>query len=486
MYQVNNVTAIGSEMTTLHQQLHWMTLTEVANSIRQRDISVSEIIESSLQRIEQVRPEINAFIEVFADEAREAATEADRRLQCGSPVGPLFGVPIGYKDMFSQLGKRASGASRIMGDVKPLATATVLRRLKDAGAINIAALNMSEFAAGPTGHNDHFGHCRNAWHQDHVSGGSSSGSGAATAAGAVYAAIGSDTGGSVRLPAAFNGLVGLKPTWGRISRHATMPRSWTLDTVGPLTRTTADCALMTSVIAGYDTLDSTTSQLSVPDYMSCLDASVRGLRVGVPANYFRDDISDEINELFEDACQVLIEQGCQVKIIEVPDPGEYDAIANAISKTEAASIHSKWMREQPQNYGLHAYSRTEFGFHVPATMYVDALSVRGAVMRDFVSKVFSKVDVMLTPVLNFEVPTIDETDERNPERISSMVGRITRNTRPFNYLGLPALTVPCGFTANHLPVGLQIVGRPFAETQLFTLASAYEKSTPWKDFHPSL
>lgn len=466
--------------------LHWLTLTDVAAAIRHREISVSEVVESTLKRIDSVRPTINAFIDVFADEAREAALEADRRMRVGMPVAPLFGVPLAHKDMFSRLGKRASGASKIMSEIEPRATATVMRRLDESGAINVAALNLSEFAAGPTGHNEHFGHCRNAWNPDHVSGGSSSGSGAATAAGAIYGAIGSDTGGSIRLPASFNGLVGLKPTWGRVSRHGAMPRAWSLDTIGPLTRTVADCALMTSVVAGYDPLDATSSRLAVPDYSRSLGGSVAGLRVGIPGNFFRDDISDEMATLFDDACRVLQDLGCRVEVIEVPDPGAYDAIANAISKSEAAAIHGRWMRERPEDYGRHGYARTESGLHVPATVYLDALAVRGAVMRDFVTDVFSRVDVLATPLLPFEVPTIAETDEHEPGRIPAMVGRITRNTRPFNYLGLPALTVPCGFTANHLPAGLQLVGRPFAEAGLLALGHAHERVTPWKDCHPDL
>lgn len=470
---------VGSELV-------WMSLTDVAGAIRRREVSVSEVVDASLKRIETVRPILNAFIDVFIDEAREAAQQADSRLQRSTPTAPLFGVPLAHKDMFSRLGKRASGGSRIMADVEPKATATVMRRLDEAGAINVAALNLSEFAAGPTGHNEHFGHCRNAWNPAHISGGSSSGSGAATAAGAVYGAIGSDTGGSIRLPASFNGLAGMKPTWGRVSRFGAMPRAWSLDTVGPLTRTVADCALMTSLVAGYDPRDSTTSRLPVPDYTRSLGRSVSGLRVGISSDYFRDDISDEVATLFDDACRVLQDLGCQVEVIDVPDPGAYDAIANAISKSEAAAVHGRWMRERPDDYGLHGYSRTESGFHIPAAVYLDALSVRGAVVRDFVSDVFSRVDVLATPSLSFEVPTIAETDERDPARIPAMVGRITRNTRPFNYLGLPALTVPCGFTANRLPAGLQLIARPYAESTLFALGGAYERITPWKDQHPTL
>ena len=467
-------------------ELHWMSLTEIALAIRQREVSVSEVVEASLRRIGAVRPIINAFIDVYADDAREAAEEADRQLRRATPTAPLFGVPLAHKDMFARLGKRATGASKIMTDVEPKATATVMRRLDDAGAINVGALNLSEFAAGPTGHNEHFGHCRNAWNPAHISGGSSSGSGAATAVGAIYGAIGSDTGGSIRLPASFNGLAGLKPTWGRVSRFGAMPRAWSLDTVGPLTRTVADCALMMSLVAGHDVQDATTSRLAVPDYIRSLGRSVNGMRIGIPANYFRDGVSDEVDTLFQEACRVLQDLGCRVDIIEVPDPGEYDAIANAISKSEAAAIHSRWMRERPKDYGRHGYSRTESGFHIPATVYLDALTVRSAVARDFVTQVFSRVDVLATPLLNFEVPTIADTDERDPGRIPAMVGRITRNTRPFNYLGLPALTVPCGFTANGLPAGLQLAARPFAESVLFALGGAYERVTPWKDRHPTL
>jgi aspartyl-tRNA(Asn)/glutamyl-tRNA(Gln) amidotransferase subunit A len=329
------------------------------------------------------------------------------------------------------------------------------------------------------GNNVHFGACRNPWDPESITGGSSSGSGAAVAARASYGSIGSDTGGSVRLPAAACGVVGLKTTYGRVSRYGALPRSWSLDTVGPLARTAEDCALLLAAIAGRDHLDPTTADLPVPDYHSKLGRPLKAQRLGVPSNFFFDDIDASLRVQLDQALEVLTGLGLKAGSVGVPDLARTFAISDAVGKSEAASAHERWIRERPQDYSLFVRSRTEAGFHIPATTYLAGMALRGPLLRDFLGRAFDTADVVFAPVMAVQVPKLSATEAGNPADVSRVVLSLTRFTRPINFLGLPSLSVPCGFTANGMPAAFQLIGRPFSEGTLLRIAHAYQQATDW-------
>lgn len=464
-----------------------MSLTGVADAIRRKKVSSVEVTRACIERAQQIQPTINCFIALEADDALKAAAKADQALRKrGAKIGPLHGVPLAHKDMYYRRGKISTCGSKILRDYRPDVTATVVERLAGAGAIWLGRLNMAEFAANPTGHNDHWGHCCNPWNPAHMTGGSSSGSGAAVAARACYGSLGSDTGGSVRLPAAACGVVGLKPTNGLISRYGIMPRSWSQDTVGPLTRTARDCARMTRVIAGADPRDPTCASSPVPNYERELAGGIKGLRIGVPINHYYEGATEDVRRCMELSLSVLASLGAKVIELEVPDPKRIFLLSNTVSVTEASVIHRKWMRERPQDYSLYVRSRIEPGFHIPATTYLEALNLRAHYLDEFMRTAYDKVDVLHTPVMVMPAPTLAETEPGASGAVAEIVGRITRNTRPTNYLGLPALSVPAGFSRQGLPVAFQLMGRPFSEALLFRAAHAYQRETDWHRRMPHL
>ncbi|BBK30860.1 aspartyl-tRNA(Asn)/glutamyl-tRNA(Gln) amidotransferase subunit A [Stella humosa] len=463
-----------------------MGVAELAGAIRHRQLSSVEATRAALHRISQWQPVVNAFVRVEADAALARAADLDRAAAAGQWAGPLHGVPLAHKDMFARAGGSMTGGSAILPGQPQPDPAPAVARLEAAGAITVGWLNMSEFAAGPTGHNIHFGHNRNPWDPSRITGGSSAGSGAAVAARMVAGALGSDTGGSIRLPAAMNGLIGLKPTYGRVSRAGSMPRAWSLDTIGPLTRTAADASLMMAAISGHDPRDPTTSRRPFPDDRTFLDRSVAGLRVGLPPQAWMADATPEVAGAVSAAMDVLAGLGMAGAAVPAPPLEPYFALGDAISKSEAAAAHGTWMRDRPQDYSVHVHSRTEAGYHIPATRYLEAMALRGRLLRQFVETVMAGIDLMAAPILTFPVPTIAETDEEQTAAIPAMVARLTRYTRPFNYLGLPALALPIGFDGAGLPMAVQLVGRPFSEPLLLRVAHQYQQATGWHRRVPNL
>jgi len=462
----------------MHDDIADLTLTDVADAIRAKRLSSEEATHVALDRIEAAQPVLNAFIAIDAEGALDAARAADAALARGEVYGPLHGVPLAHKDMFYRAGHVSTCGSTIRRDFVPDVTATVLDRLDAAGAIQVGTLNMSEFASSPTGHNVHTGHPRNPWNPDHITGGSSSGSGGATAARLVWGALGSDTGGSVRLPATMCGITGLKPTYGRVSRFGCMPLSWSMDHIGPLARSARDCARMMAVIAGYDPKDTTSSPRPVPDYEDALNGDLRGLRVGVPTNYFGDGLDDDVRAATDASLGVLLDLGAEAVPIHVPYLDDCTSIGNVLTRVEAASIHRRWLKTRPDDYGQIVRYRLEIGLSLPGTRYVEALNMRGPITDAFVRAVFDKVDVIHTPGMKIGVPTIAES-EPTPENTAWVANALTSCTRAFNYLGLPAISAPCGFDRRGLPVAMQLVGRPFAERRLLTIAHRYQLATDW-------
>ncbi|MBI1988315.1 MAG: amidase [Betaproteobacteria bacterium] len=456
-----------------------MSLCEVAQAIRRKRVSSLEVTRACLARAKAVQPTVNCFIAIEEDEALRAARAADRAVKRGAKLGSLHGVPLAHKDMFYRAGRVSTGGSKILRDYRPTVTATVVERLAAAGAIWLGNLNMAEFAANPTGHNEHWGDCCNPWNTAHITGGSSSGSGAAVAARTCYGSLGSDTGGSIRLPAAANGVVGLKPTYGRVSRHAILPRVWSLDTVGPLTRTVRDCARITAVIAGADPLDPTASAQPVPNYERLLDRRIRGWKIGVPRNHFYDGIAEDVRRAMEESLAVLRSLGARIIELDVPDPQHTYQLTNAIGQVESATIYANWLRERPQDFSLVVRTRTEAGMLVPGVSYLEALNARPRIAAEFVRQVYGTVDALHAPVMTMPVPTRAETTPGGSGEVMDMLARLTHNTRPINFLGLPSLAVPAGFADNGLPVAFQLIGRPFAEDVLLRIGDAFQAETDW-------
>jgi aspartyl-tRNA(Asn)/glutamyl-tRNA(Gln) amidotransferase subunit A len=466
--------------------LNALTLTEVAALLRRREASATEVLDAVLARARAVQPKLNCFLRIDEELAREAARLADLELARGRLRGPLHGVPMAHKDMYYREGVPSSCGARVKGNEPERTTATALKRLDAAGAIQFGVLHMAEFAYGPTGHNYHDGHCRNPWNTAHVTGGSSSGSGASVAARAGFAALGSDTGGSVRLPAAICGITGLKVSYGRVSRAGAMPLSFSMDTVGPLARTAADCALMLSVLAGPDPADPTASAEPVPDYLARLALPVKGLRVGVPMSYFTDDIDAAVGAALTESIKAIASLGCEIVPVALPDLVPVDAAGTHVIAAEAAAYHGNWLRTRAEKYSPQVRARLERGLAIPAARYIDALRMRGPALAEFSKAVFAKVDVLHAPCIPIPTPTIAETDVGGSPNMDRTLALMTKFMRPFNYLGLPSLAVPCGFLASGLPVGMQLVGRPYAEDAILRLGHAFQQATDWHRREPPL
>ena len=461
------------------------TIESLGAALRERRISAVEITDECLARIDRLDPTLRAFITVNADGARRAAKERDAELAAGRVRGPLHGVPMAWKDLCAAPGLPTSCGTRTRDYFVSETPCTAVARLVAAGAITLGKTNMTELALGPFGDNAHHGHVQNPWRSGHCSGGSSSGSGAAVSASLALGALGSDTGGSIRLPAACCGIVGLKPTYGRVSRAGAMALSWSNDHLGPMTRTVRDAALMLGVIAGWDSADSTTSRRRVPDYLAGIDAGVRGLRIGVPANYYFDDVDTEIVAAVRDAARQLGELGARVSEVRVPDPGPLAEATGVISRAESVTIHARLLRERPQEIQPVVRARLEFGLHISAQDYLQVLRSRGPLTREFLRVVFSQVDLLLAPTIPEPAPEIAAVTTGKVEDIIKRMGRFSRLTRPFNGLGLPVLSLPCGFSSRGLPLALSIVGRPFDEATVLRSGQAYERAAAWVSRRPA-
>ncbi|WNJ99706.1 amidase [Thalassospiraceae bacterium LMO-JJ14] len=452
------------------------TLVDVAAALKSGKVSSREVTEASIARFHARGKPLNLVAGMDEDAALKQAAEAD----ANPATTPLWGVPLAHKDMFYRPGRLSECGSAIRKGFMPDVLSGALSRLDQAGALDIARLNMVEFALGVTGHNEITGNVRNPWNPAHVTGGSSSGSGASVAARATFAALGSDTGGSVRLPAACCGVVGMKVTMGRVSRFGAMPLSHTLDTIGPLTRTVTDNALMLSVIAGYDQDDASSADVPVADYLAGIEDGVAGLKIGLPNSHFMDGMDEEPSSRFADTVEVLKKAGTEFVDVDLPDIIQYtNALTSLITATEGAALHQQWMETRGNEYGKQTFARFAGGFATPATRYVQALNLRTRALADFNELVFGKVDVLMTPMMVMDVPSIAETDMKDGPNAAAMLQRVGHCSRPVNFLGLPGLSVPTGFTAAGLPSSVQFIGRPFDEATLYRVGRAYERETEW-------
>ena len=414
-------------------------------------------LDGCLARIERWQPRINAFV--------------SRELHNSGKAGPLAGLALAHKDMFYRAGRVSNCGSKIRRGWIAAETSTALERLDAAGALQIGTLNMAEFAYGPTGHNEHWGDCRNPWNPDYISGGSSSGSGAAVAARLVFGALGSDTGGSVRIPAAACGVTGLKTTWGRVSRHGAMPLSHSLDTIGPLAGSAEACARLLQAVAGHDPKDPISTREPVDDYLGKVNQK---FRVAISTAWIERSAEPEVAAAVLRAAKVF-------RTVEV-EPPAFDTLSAhcaTVMQSEASAQHAQWMRERPGDYSSAVRVRLEAGFAVPAAAYLEALRLRGAWLERFCAETLAGADLYLLPAMTCRVPTREQTGARGGPDMPRLLAEVTRLTRWVNYLGVPALVLPCGFDSRGLPIGLQLVGRPFAEAVLLAAGHACQRETDW-------
>ncbi len=459
-------------------ELCFLTLAEQARLIRDGEVSPVQVVESALAQIDRIDGRLNAFVTMMREEALAAAREAEQEIVRGNYRGPLHGIPIALKDLFHTKGVRTTAGSKILADFVPAEDATVVSRLKEAGAVMIGKTGMNEFAYGATGTNSHYGDVRNPWDLDRITGGSSSGSAAAVASRMVPAALGSDTGGSIRIPSALCGVAGIKPTYGRVSRHGVVPCAWSFDHVGPIARTAEDCALVLAVLAGPDPKDPTSSPEPVPDYAADLSRGVSGLRVAVLQEYATDPMEPEVAAGFERALEVLRQLGAAVEEVSVPLVDYTAGAMSAISAGEISSYHDRWLRTRPEDYGAELRTRIEANLLVAASDYVNGQRVRARMIEEF-HGVFRRYDALVCPTEPITAPRLGQETVVFGDLVEPMFPTLVRHTRLFNFAALPAVSVPCGFASNGLPIALEIAAAPFAETVALRLAHAYERATGW-------
>jgi aspartyl-tRNA(Asn)/glutamyl-tRNA(Gln) amidotransferase subunit A len=457
-----------------------LDITDLSNLLRTRQVSSMQVTNAYLQRIERHNPVLRAYITVTEDEARNAAREADREIAGGNYRGTLHGVPIGIKDLYDLAGMPTTMGSIILKDNVPRQDATVVAKLKQAGAVILGKHNLHEFAFGITTENPHYGNTRNPWNTERVPGGSSGGTAAAIAAGLCAAGLGSDTGASIRAPASFCGIVGLKPTYGRASRFGVLPLAWSLDHVGPLGRTVADCAIMLQAIAGHDARDPGSAEAPVPDFSAALTAGLKGVRIGVPREYFFEVIEPDVDRLVREAIQTLEDLGASVREVSLPHVRHAQAAGNVIMSTEAAAWHRDWLHERPGDYGADVLARIRGGLLIPAVDYLAAQQMRTLIQQDFL-EAFSEIDVVVAPTAPVVAPPIGHTSEPGGPLNVAPRSVANRATVPCNLTGMPAISVPCGLDGQGLPVGLQIMARAFAEPLVLQVAAAYEAASPWRN-----
>lgn len=471
--------AVGAQVAT-GDELAWLSLTDASALVRDRKVTSLELTRACLARIERLNPRLNAFITITAERALKQAKAADSEIAQKRWRGPLHGMPIALKDLVDTAGVKTTAGSAIFADRVPRADAEVVRRLREAGAVFLGKLNMHEFAYGDSSAQSHYGPVRNPWDLARVAGGSSGGSAAAVAAGLCYAALGSDTGGSIRQPAAYCGIVGLKPTYGLVSTRGVVPLSWSLDHIGPMCRTTMDAALALQPIAGYDALDTNSLPASPPDYAAVVRGRTPALRFGIPKAVFYEGLDDEIERAVNEAIRVL--RGLSVSMQDVQLP-PYKALP--IVGAEAYTYHAPYFTKTPELYQPMTRRRLEAGSKVPTTAYIEGKRELDRLRRAVIA-VFQSVDLLLTPTTPVLPATVDEALKDPGTPPPGGVAPSLRNTQPFDIFGLPCISIPCGFTRAGLPIGLSISGPPLGEGIVLALAQAYEQATAWHKRRPTL
>ena len=472
---------VGSDTDVLN-----LTITEAAPMVERGELSPVDLTEAALARIAAVNPVLNAYISVCESPARAVAHAAEGMIRAGYYLGPLHGIPIALKDNLYTRGIRTTAGSKILADFVPDEDATVTARLKRAGAIIIGKTNLHEFAWGGTTDNPHYGTCRNPWNPDRFPAGSSGGSGVAVAARTCLGAIGTDTGGSIRLPSSVNGIVGIRPTIGRVSNHNVIPLAWSMDTVSPMTRTVDDCAVMFGIIAGYDPVDVHSAQVPVDDYTSGFGRGVASLKVGLIRDYSLTHVQPAVGDAIRGALRTLEELGAPVEEIAVPSIQGNISAQLTIESCEPSTYHQDWLRSRASEYGDDVRTLLELGELYLATHYLQAQRYR-SVLRNELLDAFRRVDVLVTPTLPFTATPCGATKVViENEQEEDMLSAIMQFTGVPSLAGLPAISLPVGFDADGLPIGMQVIGRPFDEVTLFRVGHAYQSVTEWHRRAPRL
>jgi aspartyl-tRNA(Asn)/glutamyl-tRNA(Gln) amidotransferase subunit A len=449
-----------------------VTIREAAEALRTRRASAVELTAAAIARIDRLNSTLRAFITVTADYAMLRAKQADAEMAAGNDRGPLHGIPIAVKDLFGMRGVRTTDGSKVFENFVPSENAAVVDKLESAGAVILGKLNQHELAYGITSANPHFGAVRNPWDTERSPGGSSGGSGAAVAAQIVYAAMGSDTGGSIRIPASFCGTVGLKPTYGRVSRYGALPLGYTLDHMGPLTRSVRDAAMMLNAIAGYDRRDETSSRRPTVDYVPEEGCNIHGLRIGFPQNFYFERLDGDVESAVRGAIARAESLGASVKAVTVPDVAALNAVGRMILLAEASAVLEPYM-ENRARFGADVLALLDQGRLVSAADYINAQRLRRKMRAEF-EKVWDEVDCLICPATPNTAPKIGETTIRLGGRDEDVRLATTRLVRGINVLGYPALSLPCGLSGSGLPVGLQIVGPAFDEATILRIGAALE------------
>jgi aspartyl-tRNA(Asn)/glutamyl-tRNA(Gln) amidotransferase subunit A len=465
-----------------------MTIAELVPQIKAKKISPVDLTEAVLAQAERFQSVLNSFITLLPEQARNQARAMEDALMRGDYRGPLHGIPIGIKDNIATAGIRTTVGSKVLAKHVPETDAYVVSRCKAAGAVIIGKENLEEFAAGSTSNNLHYGAVHNPWNLEHIPGGSSGGGGANVAACVTFASLGTDLGGSVRGPANFCGVVGLKQTFGRVSQRGLLVTSFNGDHIGPLTRSVHDSALLLQAIAGYDPLDPSTVPVPVPDYTAALGRDLRGLKLGVPSNYYFDLVDPEVEAAVRHAITALQKLGCEVRDVSLPSM-QYAGALRIAGMADSVVTHEPYLAAHRQDYGPTVLYRTLAGQFVLGRDYAKALKVQRLIKEEY-ARVLQEVDFLATPsapvaAWRIDTETVTLSGQTYPVR-GPGAGMTARCTSPSNATGLPAMSVPCGFTAAGLPIGLQLIGRPFDETRLFQVAHAYEAVSPSRGRRPPL
>lgn len=462
-----------------------LTLAEAAKLVSQAELSPVELVNSCLERIDSVK-QMNAYITVYEEQAKKVAQAAENLVMAGYSLGPLHGIPFALKDNIALKGLRTTAGSKILRDWIPEHDATVASRLKSAGAVIIGKTNLHEFAWGGTSDNPHYGTVKNAWDISKFPAGSSGGSAVAVATRSCFGALGTDTGGSIRLPAAINGVVGIRPTIGRVSNYGIIPLAWSMDTCGPMTRTVEDCALMLNTISGHDALDPGSVVRPVPDFTANLKMGVQGLRIGIVTNYSFKHVQMPVLNAVRNAILALESQGALVVETEIPNIEDSLAAQFIIEAAEPSTYHQKWLRERGDEYGEDVRTLLEAGEMYLATHYIQAQRYRSLLRKEFMDA-FRFIDLFIFPSLPFTATPLGATKvtiEGNVEE--DILSAITQFTSLASLTGLPALNVPCGFDMDGVPIGMQLLGKPFDEETLLRVGALYQTITNFHEKSPTI
>ncbi|PYS56229.1 MAG: Asp-tRNA(Asn)/Glu-tRNA(Gln) amidotransferase subunit GatA [Acidobacteria bacterium] len=461
-----------------------LTLARVANLIRRRELSPVELTEAILARIDRLNDRMRAFITVTADHALEQARAAEREIG-GGHGGPLQGIPISLKDLYDTKGILTTAGAKVFAQRVPEEDAAVVSKLREAGAVVVGKTNLHEFAFGVTTINPHYGTARNPWDPERIAGGSSGGSAIAVALALGFGSMGSDTGGSIRIPASLCGIVGLKPTYGRVSLRGVIPLAWSLDHSGPMVQTVEDAAILLGIVAGYDPGDPYSQAIPVPHYTDSLTGEIKHLRIGIPKTYFYERVAPEVDAAVRAALKNLERLGCEMVQVDLPSASQQRDIFLQIALPQAYTYHEQYLKAQADLYGSDVRARIEAGASMRSIDYVRAERAQ-LFMKQECEAIFKMADVIVTPTVPIPPPRIDGLQQPWGADSEIAVDSLTRFTRVFNIVGLPAISIPCGFTPEGLPIGMQICGKAFDESTVLRVAYAYEQETRWFERRPPI